>query len=285
MIRAIFTICWDAIDSLVNDGGLANAGNLALSLLLSIFPFMLVVAVMVDIWGEPELLEQVLQLVFSNWPAGTAAPIASQIKVVLGQAGGQIFSFSMVVALTLATNGVESARDGLNRAYKLHETRSFFWRRLQGLVFIVLGALGFILTALILVGTPVVWHFLEERIPLLADFSIVVGFGQYAIAAALLVAVLFFFHYVLPNGHFRFTDLVWGVLLTVIGIVVGSKLFAIYLVTYANYTALYAGLAGIMITIIYLYYMSILILFGAEFNAALADYRGREISTQQVERK
>ncbi|MEM7069493.1 MAG: hypothetical protein AAF478_11490 [Pseudomonadota bacterium] len=43
----------NAISRLINDGGLANAGNIALSLLLSLFPFMILIASLVDIWGEP----------------------------------------------------------------------------------------------------------------------------------------------------------------------------------------------------------------------------------------
>ena len=84
----IMSIFWNASTRLVNDGGLANAGNIALSLLLSLFPFMILIATFVDIWGEPELLEEILILMFDNWPAGSAGPIAEQMKVVLGQASG-----------------------------------------------------------------------------------------------------------------------------------------------------------------------------------------------------
>ena len=54
-------------------------------------------------------------------------------------------------------------------------------------------------------------------------------------------------------------------------IIIGSKLFAFYLATIANYTALYAGLAGTMIAIVYLYGVATILLFGAEFNSALAE--------------
>ena len=59
-----------------------------------------------------------------------------------------------------------------------------------------------------------------------------------------------------------FGELVWGILITILGVVIGSQLFTYYLQTFADYKALYAGLAGIMVAIIYLYCLSILILFG-----------------------
>lgn len=272
-MKDIFKIFWNATNRLVYDGGLANAASVALSLLLSLFPFLLVIAILADIWGDPKLLEQIIQLVFSHWPAGTAAPIASQIKIVLGQARGEIFSFGTLIALVLATNGVESLRDGLNRAYKFIETRSFFVRRVQGTFFILVAALGLILAAFILVGTPVLWRFLLERIPAIADFAVLTGVTQYGLAAILLLLTLLSFHYFLPDGRLSLRDLIWGIIVTIVGIFVGSKLFAIYLTGFANYTAIYAGLAGVMVAIIYLYCLSILILFGAEFNAALKRQR------------
>lgn len=279
MIAKVF---WDAILRLVYDGGLANAGNVALSLLLSLFPFMILIATLVDIWGEPELLEEILVLLFDHWPAGSARPIADQMKVVLSQASGELFTISNVVALVLATNGIESARDGLNRAYRFVETRNFFVRRIQGCVFVTVGAVALILAAIILVGTPVVWQFLIAEIAWLGQFGFIVGLVQYGLAVLLLALALFSFHYFLPDGRHKSGEVIWGIVLTILGILIGSQLFAFYLQTFANYASLYAGLAGIMIVIVYLYYLSVLILFGAEFNAALKRYRDANRSAIQA---
>ena len=272
-MRAIFDIFWNAVERLIYDGGLANAGNIALSLLLSLFPFMMLIAVFADIWGDPKLLGEVLELIFSHWPAGSAAPIAEQIKVVLSKSGSELFSFSTAVALLLATNGVESARDGLNRAYRLKESRSFLIRRVQGAGFVLFGVVGLIVTAFILVGTPIVWNFLVVRFEPLQQFSFLVGLAQYGIAFAILGITLLSFHYFLPDGRLKFGDLVWGIFITMIGVVIGSQIFAYYLQAFADYEALYAGLAGIMVAIIYLYCLAVLILFGAEFNASLLHWR------------
>ena len=262
-----------------DDGGFANSGNLALSLLLSLFPFMLVIAILADIWGDPKLLEEVLQLVFNHWPAGSAAPIAEQIKVVLERGGGELFSLGTIVALVLATNGVESARDGLNRAYGFTENRSFIWRRSQGALFVVVGALGLMITAFILLATPIVWGFLVAKMDWLRPFSFTVTAIKFAVAFSILVITLFAFHYLLPSGKLKFRQLIWGILMTIAGILIGSQLFAFYLTTFADYTALYAGLAGVMIAVVYLYYLSVLVLFGAEFNAALMKRKGIKQST------
>lgn len=272
----IVKIFWNAIIRLIYDGGLANAGNVALSLLLSLFPFMILIATLVDIWGEPELLEEILVLLFDHWPAGSARPIADQMKIVLSQASGELFTISNLIALVLATNGIESARDGLNRAYRFVETRNFFVRRVQGTIFVTAGAVALILAAIILVGTPVIWQFLISEVSWLGRFSFMVGLVQYGLAVFLLALALFSFHYFLPDGRHKSGEVIWGIVLTILGIIVGSQLFAFYLKTFADYASLYAGLAGIMIVIVYLYYLSVLILFGAEFNASLKRWRAGE---------
>lgn len=272
-MSGIMKIFWQAVIKLNNEGGLAIASNIALSLLLSLFPFLMLIASLLRVYGDPALADDVIQLVLGHWPADAAAPIAKQVKVIISQSPGEFFSISTFVALLLATNGVESARDGLNRAYKVRESRSFFWRRIQGVLFVLTGALGLIVAAFILVGTPLVWLFLIDRVPWLNQFAFTITLVQYGLAVLILWVVLFCFHRFLPQGERRFQDMIWGVLITIAGIIAGSKLFALYLLTIANYTALYAGLAGTMIAIVYLYCISVLILFGAEFNSALLENR------------
>jgi membrane protein len=272
MVQTAKTL-WRATIKFVDDGGSAIASNVALSLLLSLFPFLMLVASLVRIWGNPELVDEIFNLVLEHWPADSEKAIAEQIKVMVALQPNEFFSVGTVVALVLATNGIENARDGLNRAYRVAETRPFWWRRLQGAVFIIIGAFGLILAAFILIATPLVWSFLVNKLSWLEPFSFTVGLTKYALAVGVLTLTLFSFHRFLPDGKRSIKTTFPGIALTISGIIVGSQLFALYLQTIANYTALYAGLAGTMVAIVYLYGLSALILFGAEFNAALAEER------------
>lgn len=264
---------WRATVKFVDDGGSAIASNVALSLLLSLFPFLMLVMSLVRIWGSPALVDEVFNLVLEHWPADSEKAIAEQIKIMVAQQPNEFFSISTFIALILATNGIENARDGLNRAYRVTETRPFWWRRLQGAVFVIIGAFGLILAAVILIATPLVWLFLVNKLAWLEPFSFTVGITKYALAVGVLTFTLFAFHRFLPDGKRSIRTTFPGIALTISGIIVGSQLFALYLQTIANYTALYAGLAGTMVAIVYLYGLSALILFGAEFNAALAEER------------
>ena len=137
----------------------------------------------------------------------------------------------------------------------------------------LLGAVALIASNIILVGAPFVWSFLLARLDWLSEFSVMFRLIQFGLPLALLWATLYAFHRFLPDlkGHRR--ALASGILITLVGIALGSNLFGLYLQYIANYTAVYAGLAGIMVAIVYLYGLSILLLFGAEFNTALVEVR------------
>jgi membrane protein len=61
-------------------------------------------------------------------------------------------------------------------------------------------------------------------------------------------------------------------LFTLIGWVAGSTVFAAYLERFSSYVATYAGLASIMIAIVFLYIVSAIFIMGGELNAAIRRY-------------
>ena len=279
MLKQVSLSFYRATLKLINDGGLAIASNVALSPLLSLFPFLMLIASLVRLYGDPSMAQQIVFLLLGSWPGDSAQAITQQVEVLLSQSPGEFFSVSTLIALILATNGIESARDGLNRAYKVVERRSFVWRRLQGALFVLLGAVALIASNIILVGAPFVWSLLVARIDWMAEFSSMFRLVQFGLPLLLLWITLVAFHRLLPDlkGHKR--SLRWGILITLVGIAVGSHLFGLYLQYIANYTAVYAGLAGVMVAIVYLYGLSVLLLFGAEFNTALVEV-GEETKNQ-----
>jgi membrane protein len=267
---------WVASVKLVYDGGVVIASNVAMSLLLSIFPFLMLVASLMRYYGSPEVAQLVVELVLGHWPENSAKPIEDQINVLLAQSPTEFFSFSTLIVLVLATNGIENLRDGLNRAYRVPETRSFLWRRMEATIFVMVGAIGLIGVAFLLITAPAVWSFLEARVDFLVPYRVAFQVGQYLLAVFMLWAILLALHKLLPDMKGEKRNMRWGIALTIAGIFVGSKLFGLYLSTIANYTALYAGLAGMMVAIVYLYCLSVLLLFGAEFNAAFTEMRNAE---------
>ena len=79
-------------------------------------------------------------------------------------------------------------------------------------------------------------------------------------------------HIWLPAGKRRFADIVPGILFTLAAWLAGSTLFATYLDHFSSYVTTYAGLASIMVAVVFLYIVSLIFILGGELNASIKHY-------------
>src|SRR4051794_40056976 len=130
-----------------DDDGWPMASHMALSALMALFPFLIFVTALAGLVATPGLQAEIVSLLFETWPRGVAAPIADEVGKVLGNSRPGLLTLGAVLSFLLATNGVEAMRVGVNRAYRVRETRPFWLLRLEGLVFVVIGAVSLMVLA------------------------------------------------------------------------------------------------------------------------------------------
>jgi membrane protein len=253
--------------------GWALASHVALSALLAIFPFLIFATTLAGFLGADRFAETAVHLVFDTWPEQIAAPIAREVENVLTVQRGGLLTVSVAAAAFFASNGVEALRVALNRAYRVEETRPLYILRLRSLGFVIIATFGFMAISFLLVLAPLAYRIAEKWVPGLDTLSISIAFWRYAIALVVLVTGLFVAHKWLPDGKRSFASLVPGIALTIVAWFVGAMLFAKYLESFASYVTTYAGLASIMIALVFLYIVAAIFILGAEVNAAIIRYR------------
>lgn len=263
----------DALGHFNETDGWALASHVALSILLAVFPFLIFATTLATFLGADRFAETAVHLIFDTWPERIAAPIAREVENVLTVPRGGLLTVSVIAAAIFASNGVEALRVALNRAYRVTETRSFIVMRLQSLMFVIVATVGFMAISVLLVLAPLAYRLAEQWLPGIETVSFSIGFWRYAVALAVLVAGLFVVHKWLPDGRRRLAALVPGIVLTILAWVIGASLFATYLERFATYVTTYAGLASIMIALVFLYIVSAIFILGAEVNAAILRYR------------
>lgn len=270
----LLAIVRDAFSHFIDDDGMAIASHVALSILMALFPFMIFLTAFASFFGTEELTGQVTELLFDVWPEAVAAPIAREINAVLLVPRGDILTFGALVALYLASNGVDALRIALNRAYRITETRNFFLVKLQSLGFVVLGVIGLLALAFVIVLGPLLWAAAVGLLPFLDEFQRHFTILRIAIGIGVLFLALVIMHFWLPDGRRRLVTVLPGIGLTLALWLAGGFGFSAYLQNFASYTTTYAGLASIMIAIIFLYLAAIAFILGAEFNASIAEETG-----------
>ena len=272
-VGAAWVVIRDAFGHFLWDDGWAMASHVALSALMALFPFLIFVASLAGFLGAEGLSVRVAEFLFAVWPQDVAGPIADEVQRVLATEHRGLLTLSAVIAVYLASNGIEAVRNGLNRAYRVVDHRSIFFRRGQSIVMVLVGAVASLALVLLAALGTTALNDLIAALPLLEPLTSVSVVVRLLIAGVVLVVALAVAHVWLPAGRPHWPRLWPGIVFTLAGWLVAAWVFRIYLTSFSNMAATYAGLAGVFTAIFFLYMVAVLLLFGAEFNAALSRLR------------
>ena len=287
IVRRFWQIITDAFYAFLADDGWAIASHIALSTLMALFPFLIVVTALAGFFlGSSDLADEAAKILLEVWPSAVAAPLALDIHSMLTSLRGGALTFGVIFALYFASSGVESLRIGLNRAYNLAEHRSMWWLRAESIGYVIIGAVALIAFSLLVVLAPLIWAQLVKYVPALAPFGDLVTFVRFTVAGIVLVAALLIVHLWLPSGR-RTLRTVWpGVAATLLLWLVSGEVFGRYLAEFAyGYVTMYAGLASVMIALVFLYICASIFIYGGELNSVIAMRAHQRDKARQVRRK
>ena len=271
-IVALKRILTDALGHFDTDDGWSMASHLAITALMALFPFLIFATSLASFLGANAFADTAVHLVFDTWPDEIAAPIAQEVVNVLTVQRGDFLTLSVVIAGVFASNGIEALRVSLNRAYRVAESRSFIFRRLQSLAFVFIATMGFLAISLLLVLAPLIGRLAIQHAPWIEPYMGTITLWRYIIASSVIVFGLVAVHFWLPAGKRSFLDILPGIGFTLAAWLIGSTIFAAYLDRFSSYVTTYAGLASIMVAVVFLYIVSAIFILGGEFNAAISRY-------------
>src|SRR3982074_2152276 len=131
----------DAFYTFLADDGGAIASHIALSTLMALFPFLIVLTSLAGFFGSKELADQAVGLMLQGWAKQGAASLSGEIHDVLTTSRGDILTIGAVLAVYFASNGVEALRVALNRAYAVIEPRRWYWLRVELIGYTLIAAI------------------------------------------------------------------------------------------------------------------------------------------------
>ncbi len=271
-IVAVRRVLGDMLGHFNDDDGWSMASHLAITALMALFPFLIFATTLASFLGAEAFAETAVHLVFDTWPDQIAAPIAHEVVNVLTVQRTDLLTYGVLLAAFFASNGIEALRTSLNRAYRVSETRSFIFRRIQSIVFVLIATVGFLAISVLLVLAPLIARLAVAQATWIEPYTGTFTLWRFVVASAVIVLGLIAVHAWLPAGRRRFVDIVPGIIFTLIGWLVGSTIFAAYLDRFSSYVNTYAGLASIMIAIVFLYIVSAVFILGGELNASIRRY-------------
>jgi membrane protein len=265
----------DAFRHFNDDDGWAISSHIALSALMALFPFLIVVTALAGFFlGSKELADEAARILLEAWPSQVAEPIALDIRGVLTSTRGDVLTLGVLFALYFASSGVESLRIGLNRAYNIKELRSWWLLRIESIVYVLVGAVAILAFSFLVVLAPLILSKLVHYVPALEQFGDLITFARYGVAAAVLVFALMIVHLWLPAGRRSFKEIGPGIIATLLLWLISGAVFGRYLASYAfAYVSMYAGLASAMVALVFLYVCASIFIYGGELNSVIAKAR------------
>jgi membrane protein len=195
-----FEYFYNLVETIVNEDFANAASEMAFMMAIGIFPFMLFLMAVFGWMGHKSMMEPILQFLNNVMPAQAINLIKSVLNEVMIFSNADIMAvIGFCVTLFLSTNSIAVILKGLNRAYKVEETRNFLYTRLLSLVMVfVYTMLLFLSINLIVFGKLIITTLIEIlNLPIpIAGMILVI---RWPIAFMALFTIAFLSYYVLPN--------------------------------------------------------------------------------------
>lgn len=285
MNAAAITMTWAGMlkrtaDAWISDKALRLSAALAYYAVFSIAPLLVIaIAVAGLVFGEKAVTGQ-LQSELRNYIGGPAAEaVQSMVQSAARPEDGVTATITGFAVLLLGASGVFGAlKDALNTIWEVKPREDFDLRafvRGKILNFGMVLVIGFLLLVSLLLSTAIATlnHRLETVVELPAVVWTVVTFIVSMAVATTLFAWIF---KVLPDVHTDWRDVWTGAVITALLFEIGKTALSWYLGRESTVNA-YGAAGSIVLLLLWVYYASCILLFGAEFTQVYARARGRII--------
>ncbi|MEY9165539.1 membrane protein [Sinorhizobium fredii] len=267
--RSAQAVLREAVLRLWDDEAMSLAGNIAFRPVLAMFPFLIFISSLTAFIGDPGMASRLIEFLIAIVPAPLVDTLVSEVRAVVTERRGGIAGIGIFLTIWFAVGGVDSVRVGLNRAYDIKEHRSVLWIYILQVLVVVGGGLVFVIVAYLLVLAPLLGSLANRLLPGFQPTFSAFEMMRYPSAAAILTVALFAAHIVLPARRTHFSNIWPGVFFTVLVWLSLAIIFSWYLARFADYASYYAGIAGVIAALYFIYLAALVLIFGGEMNRAL----------------
>ena len=260
------------VTAIIKDDFYGMAAEMGFMLVIGIFPFMLFLFSLFGWMGNKSLMDPVLRFLSAFMPAQAMELILTVLsEVMIFNSGGIMAAIGLVVTLVLSTNSMAVVLKGLNRAYKVEETRNFIYTRLLALIMVGVNTLVTFLSINLIVFGKVIIKLLVNYFHISRATEILLLTLRWPVAFAALFLMAFLCYYILPdlrgNETFKRKSAIPGSWFFVTFWLIGSWAFSLYVNNLKTYNLVYGTIGAFAVLMVWLYYTSVLLLIGGEINS------------------
>lgn len=246
----------------------ALASQLAYSLLLSFFPFLIFLFTIAG-YSTVESKDVLISL-NSILPYNAYTLIDKTVIEIFDSRKSNLLSFSFITTVWIASSGFNAVIKALNKAYDADECRPF-WKVQLISILSVLGLTFLIIFSLfILVLGNLIKYKFASWFTSINSFYFLWDFLKYLVTLFIMVFVFALLYKITPCKRLTLWNALPGAIFTTIGWIIISMAFSFYVDNFANYSRLYGSIGAVIALLVWLFLTSVIILLGGEINSLLS---------------
>ncbi len=249
------------------------AAGVAFKIFLALFPSLLAAVAIFSLVTDPAQLDRYLAMLEGVVPQeglGIIDRALTRITQTEAGAAGTLAITGVLGGIWSASSAAATLVKALNRAYEVPEKRGFLKQRgvSLALTFALLATIA-ALIALVVAGPQVRQLVVPAELEGTAA-SVLFAIGQFAIVLVLLIMLFAFVYWIGPNRERpEWEWLSPGAIVAVVGWLLLSLAFTIYVQNFGNYDETYGTIGGVIVLMLWLQLTMAILLIGAEFNAEI----------------
>jgi membrane protein len=245
-----------------------EAGSLAFSWVLAMFPLLILLSAFAGFVGEPGDAAALADRVIGYAPQAVRDAMQPVIKQVLAQRNQALLAIGVLATLWTASSGMQAIRTALNRAYGVERGLPFWKARIKVTLFTVVAGSGVLAAFSSVVVMPYVWQLLNANASA-EDTLWLHNSVRYGSAFLVLMALYALLYGWLPDIRQRLYTVMPGALVGAALWVTAAATLSYTLRTAGKLALLYGSFAGVVATLVFLYISATTLIFGAEINGVL----------------
>lgn len=248
-----------------------QAGSLAFSSVLAMFPLLVLMSASAAFVAEPGDTAALADRVMAYAPQLVRDAVQPVIEQVLAQRNRALLTIGVLVTLWTASSGVQAIRSALNRAYGVERGLAFWKARIKVTIFTVLAGTGVLVAFSSVVVMPYVWRLLATNVDAGQNALWLHMSVRYGLAFMVLVVLYALLYGWLPDIPQRLSTVLPGALVGAALWVAAAAGLSYTLHTAGKLALLYGSFAGVVATLVFLYVSATTLIFGAEINGVLRE--------------
>jgi len=275
MIIKIIKLIKDFIKRLNVDNVNALSAQAAFFLILSFFPFiMLLIPLIKYIPFDVSIVEILSEVVL---PSKIQSVIKSFTEEMTTRPTVKFLSLTAVSTLWMASGGIFALMKGFNQINRIKETRNYIMLKMYALFYTVVFIGIIIIMFLVYLFGNTIYNYIIVRIaPGLRNFAEFI-IGMRTVGGIIMLTILFLpFYKVLPNCKTSFLAALPGSVFTAAAWVIFSYIYSFYINNISNYSYIYGSITAIVFLMLWLYICMYIMFIGEEINIFLKEKRYKE---------